>query len=421
LLTGDEFGYYGKKVSVEADNWVYHTIAVGDLELPGSWAEEIPFDITTCTKLAWEVVYDENVTSDTLDIAEVSFIGTFQFISPSMWSIAETTVPTGERAGWFATFDALPYSQTPLKPATYWYAYNDAEAGGTSTISESCASRIPATNRLELKFVPQSGSFDMGQGAALEYTLGASIPKDTIRISGFAGVGVNIFDSLTSSYFNADSAGVTDVYFEYITTGSAKNITLEISDVNDVSDATHQERGNSRGAGIVYYRNFPATNGSWRMVKIPLDSLVIHDSWAGYVPVPFNKSHLAKLQWKVQGSEGTNGIFAIDNIALVGGSFGVPVVKKAACTAAPAAFSASYCHDMVNVCWKGTAVLLRGKISLVTTKGAVIASKDIRSGSSITTSLSAARIPAGMYLARLKALDSRGNAVVRQMPVGIVK
>ena len=89
---------------------------------------------------------------------------------------------------------------------------------------------------------------------------------------------------------------------------------MELRDINDVGDADNPNRKELRGPGIVYFRNLPATGGVWRKVLIPFDSLVIHDEWEGYNPIPLDKNNLAKIQWKVQGGQGTSGLYAIDNI-----------------------------------------------------------------------------------------------------------
>jgi len=416
-LTGHEFGYYGKTITVPAGSWKEFTIDVpDDLALPGSWAEDIEFNIKKCTKLAWEIKGDDTRMVDTLDIADVYFTGDYEFVSPSTWIHTTTTKPSESI---FASFEGQTPQESPLR--TYWYAYNDVEIGGTSTVSEATASQNAETGRLRIKFADQTGFNNAGKGAALEYTLGQIIPRDTIQILGFVGIGVNLYDSLSSTYFNADSAGITDIYFEYMTDAGAKFVTLEVSDYNDVGDATDPTRKDSRGSGIVWYRNFPPTNGEWKQVQIPLDSLVTHSDWEGYVAIPLDKTRLAKIQWKVQGATGTNGYYAIDNVALPNADFGVGVNTPAAGMAKAASFKTAYSNGAVRVNWTGATRLANGTVRLVNTRGMVVSSTNIVSGNSFAAKISAANIAAGMYFVSLEGIDVNGKAVASRTVMNIVK
>ncbi|MBN1307542.1 MAG: hypothetical protein JXA18_06475 [Chitinispirillaceae bacterium] len=417
---GDEFGYYGYTFSVETGDWQEVTVAVPeDLVIP-AWAnKDFTFDITKCTKLSWEIkgTTDSSITHDTLDIADVYFTGTYTFVSPTMWIKEEAGPPA---SGLFSTFDSAPYNQGPPRLRHYWYAYNDAEIGGTSTVSEAFAVRDETTGRLDIQFQPGTGSDGAGQGAALEYTLGTPVMKDdTIPILGFVGIGINLYDSSKVKYFNADSASVNSIYFEYFTTGGAKKVTFELSDMNDVGDATNPARRDSRGSGIVYYRNFPATNDVWRRVLIPFDSLIVHDDWQGYTAIPLDKTKLAKAQWKVQGGEGTQGLYAIDNIYMPSGDFGVPVVTPAAKPRHASAFNASYTGGAIRVNWDGAAGLSRGKLRLINPRGMVVSSANAARGGAAT--LPSALLPAGIYFVRLSGTDAAGKAVAEQAPITIVK
>jgi len=423
-MEGDEFGYYGKTISFDNSDWQLKTIDIEDLQLPGDWAHDFDFDITQCTKFAIEIKYAEGVTVDTVDLAEVQFVGTYEFVSPSMWIATETSLPSAPR-GDFADFDQAPYNQAPAPVSTYWYAYNDVEISGTSSVLPDYATQTES-GRLALKFIANSGS-NNSQGAALGFILGAPIPKDTITIAGFVGIGCNLYDSADCVYFNGDSATnhTNSVYFEYTTDGNVKGITLELSDINDVGDAANPSRKESRGSGIVYYRNFPPTAPEvWNKVLIPFDSLVIHDSWEGYNPIPFDKTKLAKIQWKVQGAEGTNGLFAIDNVCFPGADFGrtTSVLKPSSAAVSPkaAGLFAVHQNNKISVNWSSATQLSRGKVSLINTRGAVVASAKVANGAKVT-SMSASRLPAGMYFVRLNAIDTNGKTVSMHSPLTVVK
>lgn len=415
-LTGKEFGYWGKTITVSPGEWTDVTVDIPDDLVRPAWAEKIDFDIKTATKLAWEIKGDDSRMVDTLDLADVYFTGTYKFVSPSMWPKTVTTRPS---ANIFSTFEGQYPDASPI--STYWYAYNDVEIGGNSTVSETFASKNAETGRLKIKFADQSGFNNEGKGAALEYTIGKVIPKDTIQILGFVGIGVNMYDSAASTYYDADSAGITDVYFEYMTDEGAKYVTLEVSDYHDVGDATDPTRKDSRGSGVVWYRNFPPTNGEWKQVQIPLDSLVTHSDWEGYKDIPLDKKRLAKLQWKVAGAEGTNGYYAIDNVGLPAGKFGVGVKTPAASLAKAASFNAVYNNGAIKVNWTGAYKLASGTVRLVNTRGAVVASENIASANSFTSRISAASVAAGMYFVSFEGTDVRGNAVASRTVMNIVK
>ncbi|MBN1575268.1 MAG: hypothetical protein JW913_01855 [Chitinispirillaceae bacterium] len=426
---GDEFGYYGYTFSVTPGDWQPITVNVpDDLVLPGSWAHDFTFDITKCTKLSWEIkgTTDSSITGDTLDIADVTFVGTYVFNSPTMWMNVESAPPaSGPTSGLFSTFDNAPYNEGPPRLRYYWYAYNDAEIGGNSAVSPSFAVQDTSTGRLAIKFQPATGSDGVGQGAALEYTLGKPVMKDdTIPILGFVGIGINLYDSAKTKYFNADSASVNSIYFEYFTTGAAKKVTFELSDINDVGDATTPARRDSRGSGIVYYRNFPPTGDVWRRVMIPFDSLIVHDDWEGYTAIPLDKTKLAKAQWKVQGGDGTQGLYAIDNIYMPSGNFGVPIIaadKSLSGRARASSFNASYVNGNVRVNWTGAANLTRGKLSLINPRGVVVSSANAAGGSGSAAYLPSALLPAGIYFVRLNGIDAAGKAVAMRAPITIVK
>jgi hypothetical protein len=422
-MNGDEFGYYGKTISVEAGDWQEFTIPIEDLDIP-SWAADYDFDITKCTKLGWEIKGDGIITGDTIDVADVYFTGTYEFVSPSMWPKEESTRPAG---GWFSTFDQAPPNQSGLK--TYWYAYNDVEIGGNSAVDPTTAYQDATTGKLSIEFIDGTGFGNLGQGAALVYTLGAPIPRDTITILGFVGIGCNLYDSAKVEYWDAttEGTGVSSVYFEYFTDAGAKKLTMELSDMNDVGDMANPTRKEMRGSGIVYYRDFPATNGAWRRVLIPFDSLVTHSTWKGYNHIPLDKTKLAKIQWKVQAGDGTSGAFAIDNIAFPGADFkldppeDVGVDKVMTTRSVAKGFTAAFANNAIRVSFAGASKLAHGKIMLINTRGAMVSSSNIAGGRSISTGISTAALPSGMYFVRLSAIDVAGKAVVMQAPVSIVK
>jgi len=413
-LEGDEFGYYGEDFTVQPGDWQDVTINIASLELPGPWAADFDFDITKCTKLAWEVTGDDTRMVDTLDIADV-YIEPLTFVSPTMWTKTESSRVNKL----FHTFDKKPYHESVL--GTYWYAYDDSEIDGNSKVTDTYASLNETTKRLDLKIVDETGYNNEGRGAALEFEIGDPVKQNDVMVQGFVGIGCNLYDSTKCTYFDADSKKAKGVYFEYMTVGDIERLVLEISDENDVADAEHPDRKDSRGSGIVYYRNFPPTKNEWKRVYLPFDSLIVHEDWIGYNHIPFNKKKLAKIQWKVQGAKGLSGAFAIDNIAFPDADFGINAVKNIFAKVAQNGFAALYKNGKVHINWNDNTAFTSGKISLINMKGAVVQSHSIADARALSTTISADKLSSGIYLVKLNAMDINGKAFEKKSQINIIK
>lgn len=423
-LTGKEFGYWGYDFTVNPGTWQEKEILFDKLNRP-SWAEKIDFDQTKCTKLAWEIKGDDSRMVDTLDIAELEFIGGDVW-PKSLWRETEDDRPAD---GWFHTFDVKPYNEAKTG---YWYAYNDAEIGGESEVSEETATKNETTKKLNILFPDGTGWNDKGKGAALEFEIGKAVyqktadGKDSNLVKGFVGIGINMYDSLGCSYTDMTTGDykASSIYFEYMTDMDAAVVTLEISDENDVADKEHPDRKNERGSGIVYYKNFPNTEGKWVRVLLPFDELVVRDGWKGYNPIPFDRSKIAKLQWKVQDAPGSTGIFAVDNIAFPGSKWKVDApdpdaVKNIQSMLAKNGFAANYKNGNILVNWNNN--FSNGKINVVNLNGAVVKSVSVSSAKSLSTSISANKLSAGIYMVKMTGVGINGKTIEKQSSINIVK
>jgi hypothetical protein len=423
------FGYYGKwDITATTTGFTEVEVAIsggtkgsGDLTAP-AWAKKaLPYNIRRCTKLAWEVNYEDNstVTSDTLFIDDVELVGTYTFTSPFLWTKkAGMTVPT---SGPFATFDKKPYNQTPDLGGfkNYWYAYDDlavksydGAVTGTSIVT-SGATKNETTKLLDLKWEENSGSGETGQGMKLGFTLGDAIAKtEEIEVKGFVGFGCNVYDSSNAKYWDANAAKADKVYFHYATDGDIPYISFEVSDSMEVGDCNNPTRRDHRGDGVVWFRNFPKTDGQWVAVEMPLDSLKMHKDWNGAKNIPLIKTALAKLQWKVQGAKGVSGTFAVDNIYFTSGSS--PVIHKNN-IAQHSTFDAAVVNGNIHV--TVAKFLTNGTISLFSSNGTRVASQSV----GFKTTFAAKSLPAGMYIVKVNAFDANGKAVSMQSPVTLVK
>ena len=419
-MNGDEFGYYQYTFAVEPGDWQEMVVPLADLTLPGSWAYDFAFDTSICTKISWEIKGDGTITGDTVDITDVVLEGNWSHVSPSVWMNVETASPT---AGFFSNFDMEPFNQGPPELDYFWYAYDDADIGGNSTVTPLYATRNAATGKLDLNLMEQTGSDGIGRAAALEYVLGDPVTRDSTSIRGFVGIGINLYDSIQGTYWNADAASANAVYFEYLTDAGAKYLTFELSDSNDVSDALHPARNNRRGSGIVYYRNFPPTGGVWSNVLVPFDSLVVHDTWEGYTAIPLDKKALAKAQWKVQGAQGTSGLFAIDRIFFPDGDYGKieSVDMHRHSGVRTTSFNAFYDRNGIRVNWDVPVDLAHGSLRLVNIRGITVTCTEIPARTGGTVALTTGKLPSGRYLVRLDGTDRAGNAVGIQSAVTVVR
>ncbi len=421
---GGEFAYFETATHCEVDEgWTDFTIPCSTLVQP-SWVDEDDhpkaykdsLDLSIVTKLMWEVVAsseDDNGLSDTLDIADVELIGDYEFVSPSLFLETESTPPTGNCL--FSDFEAS--EANPL--GYWWYAYNDAEIGGSSSVDPDFATLNTETGLLNLEISDETGYGYSGKGAALMYTLGDAVMQGSNSVKGFVGIGANLYDSTDAEYWDATADGAEGIYFEYAASGL--DVTLELSDYHDVGDYLEPDRRDSRGSGIVHYRNFPATDGEWRRVFIPFDSLIVHEEWEGYTEIPLDLTQLAKVQWKVQGAEGTQGSFAIDNVAFPGVDDWEPlsVLMNRSNAMKAAGFDAMFNNGNIQVKLNNPAYT-SGTVDLVNVKGAVVRSASIARGTDFAT-LSAKNLSAGMYLVNLRAVDAKGNAIRKQTRINILQ
>jgi hypothetical protein len=438
ITKDSSFAFWAAPVAVPKNVWTSFTVAIpADLTQPG-WAttaqKKTTFDQAECTKIAWEVHGDNNtaVTQDTLDVDDI-VIKDYTYISPSMW----TAVVSGPRptSGLFADFEKTLYkNSTPL--GTYWYAYNDHNIKGNSTVSQG-ATQDTGSGLLTLNWTSGTGFSNGGYGAALQMTLGKTVkqvngPGDTANVQGFVGIGFNVYDSAGATYFNANTGklgtiggtgAATSIYFEYLADGDFPYLTLEVSDMNDVPDKTNPTRKDTRGSGIVWYRNLPKTGpAKWSAVEIPFNKLVTHDTWKGYKAIPLDVTQLAKIQFKVQGAEGNAGTIQIDNIYFPGIDFGLkqPVLNAASGSTQKSVFRAAYQSGVVKVDGTSMNGLKNVKINLIDSKGIVVKSDRVAAGTT-SMNIAANNLPAGLYVVQMNGTSAVGKETVQRTAVTILK
>ncbi|HEX3019664.1 MAG TPA: carbohydrate binding domain-containing protein [Chitinispirillaceae bacterium] len=412
------FGYYEYTIADVGPEWKTKTVLFTDLAQPDWATDERERDWTpdALTKLGWHIELADGELVDTLDVDNV-YVLDYTFVSPKMWTeTAEMGIGYKDTVGVFEKADNRAYSKLVKQ---YWYAYNDCEIKGESKVDEEYAKQDETTKRLTLQWKDGTGANEKGYGAALKYTLGPAVMQhDTVKVKGFVGIGVNLYDSAKSEYFNAEEKGIKAVYFNYMTDGDLAYATMEVSDVNDVPDAENPTRKDSRGSGIVHFRNIPNTKGQWRAVEIPFDKLVEMTDWQGYKEIPLDLTKLAKLQFKVQGAENAGGFLFIDNVMFSDGKTSVRNINSRSVVSP---FTASYRNGKLNINWTGKTAIAEGKISLIDAKGCVVQSSSIAKASKVSDRISVSNLASGVYMVKLIGKDVNGKTVSMQSSVNLIK
>jgi len=412
-------GHYEYIISDVNPEWQTVVVNIpGDVAQP-DWAaadeRERELQLDSITKLSWHIESKVEELSDTLWVDDI-YIEPYTFISPFMWADTLSKLnEVGDAKGKLSDFEGNNPSYSALVKK-YFYAYNDTEIKGNSKVLAGATE--DDSGRLSLDYEDKTGAGGKGKAPTVRFRLGDAVKQNNENVEGFIGIGVNLYDSAKSEYFNAKEKGFTHIYFQYSLAGDLPKATVEISDYWDVGDADDPDRKDTRGSGIVYFRDVPATAGKWYAVHIPLDELKVHEEWNGYTEKAFDKTKLAKFQVKVQGSKDKGGVLAIDNIYFTDGT--TPVLKpRTALTTSPLA--AVYRNGKINVNWSGKTAFANGKVSLVNAKGAVIQSKVINNTNSFAETFAATKLASGVYFVNVNGVDAQGKSITLKTTLNVVK
>jgi len=365
---------------------------------------------------------------NTLYLDDISFTG-FTFVAPDMCMgcITSAAVPaTATKLDKFA--DESPQNTLGY----YWYFYDDTKAvtddgvKGTSWIGmdgveKDCASQWVDVAAGECEAIIQKDATPKYLSG--EFELGKAIKIETNDVNPFVGIGTNLYDDKTAgaAFFDAATAGVDGLYFEYNTPySSIRKVTFEVQDSYDAAG--------DRPAASVYYIDLPATGGSWFKAVVPFSKLVQHTGWetvsawntANPTKVALQTNALAKFQFKVQAGPGANGVLQLREVYLLGGSgSSVKLIEK---RAASTGLKATYNRGVVGVNWNSAQNIASGKVSLVNVKGRTVASANlVKTGNKVTANLGKGTIPTGMYFVRINAKDVQGKKIVQQIPLSVVR
>jgi hypothetical protein len=262
-----------------------------------------------------------------------------------------------------------------------------------------------------------------GKAAYINFEIGSMFQNDKgANISGFAGIGTNLYDDEVGAAF-LNASAFTGIYFEYKTEGTDA-VDVELTDSFDAI-------GRAADAdGEVFYTRIEGTGGQWKAAKIDFTKLVlpmwVATSGERRKNPPNDKldlSKLAQLKFKITSGDGN---IAIDNVYFYGSDGGTEwsSVKMLGARSGVKAsgLRATYSRGVVGVNWTPVAPVASGKVQLINTKGRVVASAPIakNAGSRVTAQFSK-NIPTGMYFVRVNAKDLNGKRVVQQAAISVVK
>jgi len=413
---------------------------VGDLTLADYFGGGYKYDGKEATKIAWQVAtggmmpLNSSLTAGEVWVDKVEIVG-FDYTAPDICKSCVGAPTVAAPSGAWKLSDLEPGSTDFAELAQnaigqYWYYYNDVQIGGTSDATGGIKEDEYSPTGYSLDIADNGKGYNSTNGAWISYQLGNAVEKDGNTVAAFVGLGTEVFHcpgdpDAAKVLYNAGSDAGAGVYFLYRT---------NFDDKGYLSFEAHDEYAyNNPDGGEVYGVRLPGTKGDWKSATIKFSDMKL-PSWAPKdrtgTKEPFDKSKIAKFQFKVDGVQ--SGDFAIDNLYIKGTESPkgnckpseVPPagVKYYGKKAAAAGLRATYSRGMIGVNWNSAANIANGKVALVNTKGRVVASAPVSAvGSKITAKLGTGNIPTGMYFVRVTAKDVNGKRIVQQTPVSIVK
>ncbi|MBN1761213.1 MAG: hypothetical protein JW863_23010 [Chitinispirillaceae bacterium] len=411
---GEYYGYYGKYITIEPGYWQEFSIAVEDLDLPGTWAVEYDFDITMCTKLSWEIKGDGEISRDTIDIADV-YLGSDWPVKPSLWSKTEDSIPSYNPDAAipqvYFTFDG----SMAMMPVIEWSVFSDKECGGSTKLDPVYISGDAEDGDAPPLLLPETGSDGKGNGITAGIEFGGDVSCDTFEYPPYAGIEMNCYDSVGETYWDVLSNGSDGtVYFQYKTEGIFSGyLRFEVFDRNDVADTGKTSRPRSRGTFIPYFLYVPSTEGSRRTVRIPFDQLVTRSNPDGHRTTPLDLHNIAKFQWKTYGEDGGLCRFSIDNIYFPGLNFTTHALKEipAGATIRKQLFIGQS-GNLLVVNWDATARISRGYLRIIDLKGKELFCTTLPVDGSSHLKISATGFPPGTYLFELENTGTGREPVI---------
>ena len=169
---------------------------------------------------------------------------------------------------------------------TYWFTFNDADAGGNSTVTPLSA---------DTSFYKTEGGYESEKAIRIEYSIGNA----TSNGDGFVGMGF----SMASKDAPVDISAAKSIRFYYKGQFSQDAVALKV-ETESVSQA---------GA---YHACFIPPSQDWTEISMSWDQFM-QPSWTTE-PKPLDLTTVTKFQWQIQGGSGMSGDFWIDEIHLVG-------------------------------------------------------------------------------------------------------
>jgi hypothetical protein len=393
--------------------WTQFTIdfkdAVGFVQ--PSWAKPVPFNLAVLQKLQFKISADEeNPVTGTLYIDDVEVHG-YVWMPPTLCPIIGAPgTGTGALLG-----DLEGTMPTQNKYGEFWYAYNDAE-GRTVTAGQFSeifgGVKVNPLDPTEVDLFIQGNGQGGTNGAFIQFQLGPTYLEGTETIDPFVGVGTRLSDNLGLTYYNAAADGATGVYFEYQMTGG------------DFLKFEVKANQNFGKAGIMHHCLVPPTAaGVWQSVSVKFSELFLPD-WKEVKLLTaaqkvLNTMALEKFQWAVQSDAGTKGTIAVDNVYLLGATAitpKAPVMRKS--RSVPKLHAAAG-EGTITVRYPFQR-LKEATVQLINPTGQVLAAKPVYRVET-STFFETTGLASGIYMVRLKGMDSAGRQVALQRSIPYMK
>jgi hypothetical protein len=400
-----KYDHFQATFTVQKGEWSNFSKAIpGDFNQVLWSKKKVPFDIKQLTKIAFQISYDNVMTTPRagkLYIDNLKFTGDIVWRQPDSWKPSAINPPSDATKGKLSKFDDpdAPTENT-LGKEYYWYAYTDEKDRATAE-NPGTTSSIDKGVDTKMGLVPKDGAVE------IVYTLG-TLYKDAnnVAIKPFVGIGTNLFNDIDLTNYT-DGSNISKIYFEYKTEGDCK-IRVEVEDSLDAKKL--------RKSGASHYR---VVDGSaeWTAASIPIDSLVI-PKWAKTeVPEAMQalvKSKLSKIQFRAMGSAEKPGTMYIRNVWLDGlTTKTLPIAPKYRVKG----ITTDYSKGILN--FKYNSAYTNGVVSIINLKGAVLATKKI--GSSADEKITLGKLLPGVYFVRFTGIDANGKNLVHTMPVRYLK
>lgn len=298
----------------------------------------------------------------TLDYTPGSIKGTGTG-TPSVAAFNNQSVTNALAGNSTIIFNAETGSLTLLN--TSWFSYNDAAAGGSSTVTPLSTTTLGFA-------MTAGGANSTANAAKISYTLN----KGILSYDPFVGMGF-AFKDPAGAYDLSGSTGITFYY------KSDKAINLEINLTTITDDCN-------------FYASLPIST-NWTKKTLAWSDFQ-QFTWGAQKAWDLTK--INKFQWKVQTTTGTSGTIWVDEVQIDGKILDLPTsVTKILSSGANVSIFPNPCESTINILAEKSIA----KISILSTVG--ILQKQVSVNNNTEIQLPVSELSKGIYVLMIKYTD----------------